>query len=512
MITISRSLTLLLVISAVGVLSAATFVRVRSATGTHPGEATSPQNPTATVLDPVTGTQGAAINVCCTSGGWTLQLSPTTNMTSVQWLMSPNTPVSGSLLITPGTTFIPGANGVPISGQPYTTNVNPPTNSSCSSVTTPTTFYYQAIYTTPTSLGTVSNIVSVTVYPLPQGGPLTASPAAICNDGQSTSTICLGGPVVGTVTWSGCTPPSGSTCCTVGPLTASTTITATITSGPCLPPLVLTTTVVVSQMPVAGAITVTTPMPICAGQSAALAAVGTTGNIDWYSASADPVTCACPAISSFTQMMGHTGPALNTNNLTHTWCYAVRVSDPAGICLPVWSQPATVNVDRPPSAPTIAVQPFICCGKMAQITLTPGVIYSCDPTAGPITYQLQNLSTGMVMNANPGVNMVSSAGNWQAIATTTLCGSATSTIKTIQLDDLAVTITGPCCVCKNGGPVTLTAHPTGGVGPYTYSWTPGGATGQTITISNPTVTTQYSVTVTDANLCKVTQYFTLTVI
>jgi hypothetical protein len=56
------------------------------------------------------------------------------------------------------------------------------------------------------------------------------------------------------------------------------------------------------------------------------------------------------------------------------------------------------------------------------------------------------------------------------------------------------------CPTANPNGVTLTASPSGGTPLYTYSWSPGGATTQSITVS-PTSTTVYTVTVKDANGC-----------
>ncbi len=58
----------------------------------------------------------------------------------------------------------------------------------------------------------------------------------------------------------------------------------------------------------------------------------------------------------------------------------------------------------------------------------------------------------------------------------------------------AFTSTGPVCSATNG---TITASPTGGVAPYTYSWS---NSGNTATINNLAAGT-YTVTVTDANGC-----------
>lgn len=79
------------------------------------------------------------------------------------------------------------------------------------------------------------------------------------------------------------------------------------------------------------------------------------------------------------------------------------------------------------------------------------------------------------------------------------------------------TLTAPAAVTINGNPVnpacsnssngSITATPTGGTTPYTYSWSPGGAT--TATLSG-LAAGSYTVTVTDANGCTATRTFTLT--
>lgn len=57
---------------------------------------------------------------------------------------------------------------------------------------------------------------------------------------------------------------------------------------------------------------------------------------------------------------------------------------------------------------------------------------------------------------------------------------------------------------------TLTANVSGGSGSYSYSWSPGGATTQSITVS-PTDTTTYTVNVTDNNGCVTSNSDTVTV-
>jgi gliding motility-associated-like protein len=68
-----------------------------------------------------------------------------------------------------------------------------------------------------------------------------------------------------------------------------------------------------------------------------------------------------------------------------------------------------------------------------------------------------------------------------------------------------MTSTGSSCSSNSG---TATATPTGGVGPYTYSWVPGGQTTQTITgLSSGT----YTVYITDSGCPPITQQATVTV-
>jgi gliding motility-associated-like protein len=78
-----------------------------------------------------------------------------------------------------------------------------------------------------------------------------------------------------------------------------------------------------------------------------------------------------------------------------------------------------------------------------------------------------------------------------------ICGSSsiTDTIIIRSVDPLRVTIPSGAVRCGNSL-VALTALPSGGDGPLTYTWQPGGYTGQTIQVA-PNTTTTYYVTVED---------------
>lgn len=70
---------------------------------------------------------------------------------------------------------------------------------------------------------------------------------------------------------------------------------------------------------------------------------------------------------------------------------------------------------------------------------------------------------------------------------------------------------GPSVGICNGGNTTLTASATGGVTPYTFSWSNGLGTGASKTV-NPSSTTTYTVTVTSANGCTTTNQVMVSVV
>lgn len=89
----------------------------------------------------------------------------------------------------------------------------------------------------------------------------------------------------------------------------------------------------------------------------------------------------------------------------------------------------------------------------------------------------------------------------QVTATNGCTNTATSTIN--QPIAVIPSISGNFNICK-GTSTNITANVSGGVVPYTYNWTPSTGLNSTNTasvIANPTLTTTYSLSVTDANGC-----------
>ncbi|MAL60643.1 MAG: hypothetical protein CMC14_11400, partial [Flavobacteriaceae bacterium] len=167
-------------------------------------------------------------------------------------------------------------------------------------------------------------------------------------------------------------------------------------------------------------------------------------------------------------------------------------------------------------------------------TLEQGVVIDCVPNCDAVI-SIDNVTNVLCKGNNTGSATVSASSvlnpgatftfTWNTVPPQVYSGVTTSTISnltagvytvSVRIDgtlclpvEQSITITEPATVLNvtatatdETGPTTgdgtATANPTGGTPPYTYSWSPGGQTTQTITgLSAGT----YVVTVTDANGC-----------
>jgi trimeric autotransporter adhesin len=131
---------------------------------------------------------------------------------------------------------------------------------------------------------------------------------------------------------------------------------------------------------------------------------------------------------------------------------------------------------------------------------------------GAITQTLSNtlttgtLAPGATLDVNMGTISTTTPGSYTYTSFTSVVGDGNSTndqnITNISLAALSASTSGAGPVCVGDARV-LIATPTGGKAPYTYVWTPGGATVNTITVF-PNADVNYSVTVTDACGAQVT--------
>ncbi len=120
---------------------------------------------------------------------------------------------------------------------------------------------------------------------------------------------------------------------------------------------------------------------------------------------------------------------------------------------------------------------------------------------GPYTYNWMpgNINSQTISSLCPGSYTVT-------VHDANNCTS-TGTVIITQPPLLQTGVTSTNVACNSGCNGTATSNPTGGVGPYTYNWAPGGQTTNSINSLCPGT---YTLTVTDANGCIQTQNVTIT--
>ena len=157
-------------------------------------------------------------------------------------------------------------------------------------------------------------------------------------------------------------------------------------------------------------------------------------------------------------------------------------------CATATSAAATLNVD---AKPRVTVQPV-------SVTIVEGQQHRfCIVASGaePLTYQWQKDDVD-IEDANVDCYLTSEAGTYRCVVTNH-CGSAASDNATLTtVPALSATASTPTPAIKAGDSARLTATPTGGLAPYSYSWSTQ-QSGQSITVT-PAESTVYTVTVSDS--------------
>lgn len=346
-------------------------------------------------------------------------------------------------------------------GNPSTSNVQNP-------VVT-----YNAVGTYSVSLVATNNIGSntvtvtnyITVNAIPTAG--AGSDASICT-GSSTTLTATGG---GTYSW---TPATG--------------LSATNISNPVANPTVTTTysvTVTVSGCSSTDAMTVTVnPIPtasaggdvaICIGSSTNLSAGGGT-SYSWTPSTGLNSTSVSNPVAS---------PTVTTT-------YSVTVTT-AG-CSSTDAVMVTVNSLPTPSA---GGDVAVCNGTSTNLSASGGNTYTWSPATG---LSATNIS-------NP-VATPASTTNY-TVSVTDLNGCQASDVMTVTVNPLPLADAGANTSICMGGSTNLLAS-----GGNTYTWTPAAglsATNISNPVANPTVTTVYTVSVTDNNGCQASDVVTITV-
>lgn len=308
---------------------------------------------------------------------------------------------------------------------------------------------------------TVSPAVSVVVNPLP---------AVTVNLSPATAAICIGGDTMliasGAVSYVW-TPAAGLNTTTNDTVRANPNATTTYTvegtgANGCIG--VASRVVTVNPLPV---ITVTPATAvICTGSDTALTANG--GSTYTWS----PAT--------------YTGSGTTIRaNPTATTTYTVTGTDANG-CRSTATRIVTVN-----PLPVITISPataVICAGKDTALTANGGAAYGWLPVSG------LNTPSGATVRASPATTTIYTVTGMDANG----CKNTASREVTVNSNPIINITPATAAICL-GKDTTFSAS-----GAATYSWSPAGglntATGATV-IADPTITTSYVVTGTDANGC-----------
>ncbi|MFH0864848.1 MAG: PKD domain-containing protein [Bacteroidota bacterium] len=283
-------------------------------------------------------------------------------------------------------------------------------------------------------------------------------PQTICS-GQSATFIASGGV---SYQWSN---GDFTQSITVSPI-ITTTYTVTASSGACSGTDNVTLTVNATPTAIAG-----TDQIICIGQSVNLTAFGG-GTYLWSNSSPNQSTNVSPTITTL---------------------FTVTVTSAAGCTA---SDDVQVTVNPLPNV-SAGTDQSICYGNSTMLNASGGVQYEWNPTI--------NLSNPFA--ANPIANPTTTTTYTVTVTDANGCSSTDAMTLTVNL--LPIASAGPDQSICFGSSTILNAS--GGIN---YLWSPG--TGLTPTsvynpTANPTSTTVYTVTVTDANNCFATDDIIITV-
>jgi len=171
--------------------------------------------------------------------------------------------------------------------------------------------------------------------------------------------------------------------------------------------------------------------------------------------------------------------------------YEVTVSDATGC-----SNMLTIVIESTPGLSLTTTSNMVSCygGNDGSIDLT------VNGGTAPYTYDW----TGGIGNVEDPSGLTS--GSYNVVVTDANGCSASTGVNVNQPQQLALTIDGNNVGC-NGTLGSATANPTGGVAPYAYSWSDGQTSQTAINLTADT----YSVEITDANGCTISESITISV-
>ena len=336
------------------------------------------------------------------------------------------------------------------------------------------TYEITPISAAPASCSGAKKTVTITINPRPIITP-TATSQTLCSGG--TTSIGLQSDISGTTyTWTatssgvnGAGAGIGSniiqTLTTTGVATGTVeyTITAT-TPAPAGCTNAAVTKVLVTVHPIP-TININTPAAICEGQSVSLTAT------------------VAPVGGTFLWTPGNL--TSNPINVSPTTTTSYNVQYTVNGCSNSASRNVTVN-----PLPSVAINTSsssICAGKTTTLTAS-------SPDAGGTYSWAPGGATTNAITVSPASNTTYTV--TYTIGATTCAQTATSAITVKALPTMTVTPTSAAICAGASTTLNTNVNPAGG----TYSWSPGGASTSSITVS-PTASTTYTLTYTAGNGC-----------
>jgi gliding motility-associated-like protein len=368
-----------------------------------------------------------------------------------------------------GVNFTDNSTGAPTSwswtfpsGTPGTSGSQNP-----SGITWSTAGTYTVTLTATNSNGSSSSTVVITVNASPTV-TATANPASICNGQQVTLTSS------GATTYLWNPGNVGGSSVSVSP-TSTTTYTVTGTSAGCTDTAQIT--VVVNPIPTVTA--VANPATICIGQTTSLTAGGA---------------------STYNWMPGNFSGSPVTDSPAVTTTYTVTGTTAAG-CTSTQTVTVTVQSCSAPLVNFTASDTAICVGDCIDFT----DLSLNNPTSWNWTFA--GAATGTSTAQNPTNICYNAPGTFAVTLIASNSNGPGTLTKTgyIVVNPPPAANAGPDATICIGQQTTLL-----GSGGGTYLWMPGNLTSANPVVT-PTVTTTYSLTVTDATGCTASDQVTITV-
>jgi len=231
-----------------------------------------------------------------------------------------------------------------------------------------TTTYFRARVKSGVCDSLFSNVVTVTVNPISEGGTLGGS-TTVCT-GSNSTLFTLSGKVGSVVKWQSSTSSSFTSATdivnttdtfTASNLTATTYYRAVVKNGVCATANSATGTVTVDPASVGGSIAGSDT--VCYGSNnTTLTLSGHTGTIQWQSSTTS-------STDGFSDINGATSQTLTRSNLNITTYYRAIVT--SGVCASATSSVATITVDPLSVGGTITGSDTVCTGTNSTLlTLT----------------------------------------------------------------------------------------------------------------------------------------------